>query len=235
VEKAVQRTGYADFWELRSRNAIPRETTNYVPIILAMTIMAKNPKAYGLDDIEVDPPLTFDTVKLDAPTHLALVADLVDRPVPELRELNPALLRNVAPAGYDLKVPQGSSESLLAGLKNVPETRRASWRVHRVISGETLAGIARRYRTSVTALSSANENAVDAIAGNLLVVPAAAERDNVVRASKATRKMTRAKSSHATAKTPEATASKSRPATQSAAATPKRSHRRPLLERASLR
>ena len=52
VEKAVQRTGYADFWELRARNAIPKETTNYVPIIVAMTIMHKNAKDYDLEDIE---------------------------------------------------------------------------------------------------------------------------------------------------------------------------------------
>ena len=55
VEKAVQRTGYADFWDLRARNAIPKETTNYVPIILAMTIMHKNAKDYGLEEVEIDP------------------------------------------------------------------------------------------------------------------------------------------------------------------------------------
>ena len=67
VEKAVQRTGYADFWDLRARNAIPKETTNYVPIILAMTIMHKNAKDYGLEDIEIDPPLTYETIELEAP------------------------------------------------------------------------------------------------------------------------------------------------------------------------
>src|SRR3954451_3883868 len=60
VERAVQRTGYADFWEIRSRNAIPRETTNYVPIILAMTIMHKNAKDYGLTDLEPEPPLVYE-------------------------------------------------------------------------------------------------------------------------------------------------------------------------------
>ena len=63
VSKAVQRTGYADFWELRARNAIPKETTNYVPIILAMTIMHKNAKDYGLEDLTIDEPLAYDTVE----------------------------------------------------------------------------------------------------------------------------------------------------------------------------
>ena len=57
VDKAVERTGFADFWELRSRNVLPKETTNYVPIILAMTIMAKNPKSYDLDGVVPDPAL----------------------------------------------------------------------------------------------------------------------------------------------------------------------------------
>ena len=63
VEKAVERTGYADFWELRSRRTLPLETTNYVPIILAMTIMAKNAKEYDLDGVVPDPPLEYDVVK----------------------------------------------------------------------------------------------------------------------------------------------------------------------------
>src|SRR5690606_25332672 len=74
VDRAIQRTGYADFWELRRRNAVPRETSNYVPIILAMTIMHKNAKDYGLDDIQPDEALQYDTIEMQASTHLALVA-----------------------------------------------------------------------------------------------------------------------------------------------------------------
>ncbi|RPI08776.1 MAG: lytic transglycosylase domain-containing protein, partial [Acidobacteriales bacterium] len=92
VEKAVLRTGYADVWEMRRRNVLPKETSNYLPIILAMVIMAKSPAHYGLDQIEIDPPLEYSTVELDAPLHLNLVADITERPVSEIRELNPALL-----------------------------------------------------------------------------------------------------------------------------------------------
>ena len=79
-EKAVERTGYADFWELRSRGVLPAETTNYVPIILAMTIMEKNAAEYGLEGIQLDPPLEYDTVETTAQTSLALVADITDTP-----------------------------------------------------------------------------------------------------------------------------------------------------------
>ena len=57
VQRAVERTGYADFWELYQRNALPQETKNYVPIIIAAAIMAKNPAQYGLTICYADPPL----------------------------------------------------------------------------------------------------------------------------------------------------------------------------------
>ena len=50
VQRAVMKTGYADFWELYKRNVLPAETKNYVPGIIAAIIMAKNPEQYGLDD-----------------------------------------------------------------------------------------------------------------------------------------------------------------------------------------
>jgi len=87
-ERAVQRTGYADFWELCRRNALPKETKNYVPAILAMAIIAKNPSEFGLPAIDQDPALSFDSVHLTAPTSLALLADAADAPVSDLRDLN---------------------------------------------------------------------------------------------------------------------------------------------------
>jgi membrane-bound lytic murein transglycosylase D len=62
VQAAVKRTGYADFWELYNRNVLPKETKNYVPIILAVTIMAKNPSQYGLDAVAMEHPAESDTV-----------------------------------------------------------------------------------------------------------------------------------------------------------------------------
>ena len=186
VEKAVERTGYADFWQLRSRNAIPKETTNYVPIILAMTIMAKNPKDYGIENLELDQPLEYETTKLTVPTHITLVADIAERPVSEIRELNPALLSNIAPAGYELHIPKGSTLQVATGLASVPETRRASWRVHRIGQGETLASIAKQYNTPLSSIASAN-SASSAGIGDVLVIPAAMQelksRPNVVKRS----------------------------------------------------
>jgi membrane-bound lytic murein transglycosylase D len=145
VEKAVERTGYADFWELRSRGVLPAETTNYVPIILAMTIMEKNAAEYGIADFQLDPPLVYDTVETTAATSLTLVADILDLPFAELAALNPASLRGMIPADFSLHVPKGSGNQLVAALQLIPANHLDDWRMHRVGAGETLATIGKRY------------------------------------------------------------------------------------------
>jgi membrane-bound lytic murein transglycosylase D len=174
VEKAVERTGYADFWELRSRGALPAETTNYVPVILAMTIMEKNAAEYGLDGIQMDPPLAFDTVAVSAATSLALVSDILDTPAAEMAALNPAILKGTVPDGYPLRVPKGSGNQLQAALQLIPEEHRNSWRMHRVGAGETLAAIGKRYAAVPGSIVAANHlPSAQAAEGDLLLIPAA--------------------------------------------------------------
>jgi membrane-bound lytic murein transglycosylase D len=178
VDKAVQRTGYADFWKLRDLGALPRETANYVPLILAMTIMGKNAKDYGLDDVDPEPTLEYETIKLEAPTSLSLLADAAERSVTEIRELNPSVLKSVAPAGYELRLPKGSAGAVTAAFESIPANRRATWRMHRVAAGETLASIAQRYRTAASAIAEANPEAMDGpSAGEVLIIPASYNQD----------------------------------------------------------
>jgi len=97
VQHAVERTGYADFWELYQRGVLPQETRNYVPIILAVTIMAKNPEQYGLARVAAEPAPQVDQVRIDYPVDLRLVAACVDTSVDYLQQLNPSLLRMTTP------------------------------------------------------------------------------------------------------------------------------------------
>ncbi|MCA2965903.1 MAG: transglycosylase SLT domain-containing protein [Acidobacteriota bacterium] len=185
VDRAVERTGYADVWELRSRGVLPLETSNYVPIILAMTIMSKNPQNYGLDDIIFEEPLVYDTVELNAPAGLSLIADLTGQPAAAIKELNPALLRDIAPAGYRLHVPKGSLATLQAGLELVPADKRLAWRVHRTEAGEDLPAVARKYGTSPASLASTNAGLTATLEpGSLVVIPAAPPRPPVVAATR---------------------------------------------------
>lgn len=158
VQQAVRRTGYADFWELYKRNVLPAETKNYVPIILAMTIMSKNPAQYGLDAIQPDPPMKYDIVKVDYPVDLRLVAECVDVPVEQMVDLNPSLLRRTTPKDqpFDLRLPEGTKDQYEAAIASIPVEKRVAWRYYKVQPGDTLAGVARKYRTTERAIAQAN-------------------------------------------------------------------------------
>ncbi len=174
VQRAVQRTGYADFWELYKRNVLPGETRNYVPIILAMTIMAKNPTQYGLDHLSLDVPTISDTVRIHYPIDLRLVAECTESSTPVLQELNPSLLRMTTPKDMDfeLHVPHGTAAKFEAAVAAIPEEMRVYWRYHRVESGETLSEIARRYHTTTSAIAEANNLENDELAKDTkLIIP----------------------------------------------------------------
>jgi membrane-bound lytic murein transglycosylase D len=159
IQREVQRTGYADFWELYKRNELPRETANYVPEILAAIIIANHPKQYGFDDITLDPPVVTDTVTINYSVDLRLVSDLVGAPVDELEALNPSLLRMVTPPGtsFDLHLPAGGADLFDKRIALIPESKRDSWRYHPVAPDDTLASVARSFHVSVAELASANQ------------------------------------------------------------------------------
>jgi membrane-bound lytic murein transglycosylase D len=225
VSRAVERTGYADFWELRNRNVLPQETANYVPLILALTIVAKNPREYGIEDVERDAPLEFDSVEITANTSTQLVAGLADVSNARLKELNPSLLGATIPAGHVLKVPPEVKETLQAGLLMIPPDKRASWRTHRVADGENAADIARRYGTAVANVAPVNRASMDEVrAGDVVIIQAAYVPKPVVKRT-TTRKYT-ARARTAAKKPAAKVASNARSRTASAAvrkpATPKR-------------
>ncbi len=158
VQHAVQRTGYADFWQLYKRGVLPKETRNYVPIIVAVTIMAKNPSQYGLEEVRPDPPLQADRVTISYPVDLRLVAECVDTSVTTLQELNPSLLRLTTPRDrtFDLALPAGTKQKYETAIAAIPQDMRVWWRYHKVQPGDSLAAIARKYRTTSRAIVEAN-------------------------------------------------------------------------------
>ena len=163
MQRAVQKTGYADFWELYKRNNLPEQTKNYVPEIIAATIIAKNPTQYGFDDLTFDAPIVYDTVPISYQLDLRLAADIVDVEPQELAELNPSLLRMSTPPQsllaepFQLHLPAGSATLFRQRIAEIPEERRNQWRYHRVVPDDTLTSIARSYRISVEQLASVNQ------------------------------------------------------------------------------
>lgn len=175
VQKGIERTGYADFWELYKRKVLPRETKNYVPIIIALTLIAKDAAHYNMQ-VDPDAPVPVDTVKPGRPIDLRLVAETIDADVETLRALNPALLRLATPddADFELHLPQGTAEKFTQEIAAIPPEKWVSWRRHRVESGETLASIAKKYHLTATAIADANnlERGASVDPGAKLIIPA---------------------------------------------------------------
>ena len=175
VQRAVQKTGYADYWELYKRNNLPGETKSYVPEILAAIIIANNPTQYGFDEVTLDPPVLTDTVTVNYSVDLHLVSDLVGAPMDELVALNPSLLRYVTPpdTSFDLHFPAGTAAHYTQHIAEIPETKRNAWRYHRVVAEDTLASVAREYHVATAELAATNQlDEGDSIQGvEALVVP----------------------------------------------------------------
>lgn len=157
ILRAMQRTGAKDFWELAATSAIRPQTQNYVPAVIASTLIARNPLHYGFE-VEYEDPLAYEIVTLDRPVHLKHLATS-DAPLQELRHLNPELRSGITPRqpeGYELKVPVGTRQDLQLAFAAAPTATFPTARRHVVRRGETLARIARRYGISVASLASAN-------------------------------------------------------------------------------
>ncbi len=177
IQKAIERTGYADFWTLRKLGALPRETENYVPIILATAIISKDPLAFGFD-VQPEPAPVADQVVVNVPTDLRLVAQIIDRPVEELIRLNPSLLRWTTPANdpkFVLNLPPATKETYEQGVASIPPDKRIWWRAHKVEQGETLSSISKKFRISSVTLAEANhvERSRRLEEGARLVIPMA--------------------------------------------------------------
>ena len=175
VQKGIERTGYADFWELYKRNVLPRETKNYVPIIIALTLIAKDAAHYNIQ-VEPDAPVPSDVVKPGRAIDLRLVAETIDVDVETLRALNPSLLRLATPddPAFELHLPPGSAPRFSAEIADIPPDKWVSWRRHRVESGETLTSIAKKYHVTAVAIADANslERGAALDAGEKLIIPA---------------------------------------------------------------
>jgi membrane-bound lytic murein transglycosylase D len=177
VQKAVERTGYADFWELYHRNVLPQETKNYVPIIIAAAIMAKNPQQYGLQSFTPDPPLLTDVVTTDYSVDLHLVSDVVGAPLQEIADLNPSLLRMTTPGDtpFELHLPAGSKDLYQKRIGEIPADKRSQWRFHKVVAGETLETVAHDYHVSSSEIVFVNqlESTDDLSSTDSLIIPVA--------------------------------------------------------------
>jgi len=206
ILRAINRTGARDFWHLASTNAIRKQTKNYVPAFLASVLISKNPSHYGFEVVP-DPPLEFDTVRLERSISLEDLSKASQFPLEDLQSLNPELLTAVTPQqpeGYDLRIPDGTLETLSLVVAAIPTTRPPEFKTHVAKKGDTLPKIARRYGVTISSLASANSLSTRArlSRGQEIMVPEKARKT----AKASTPKVAAAKSNKTTKSAPPAPA-----------------------------
>ena len=173
-----------DFWKLARENRLPQETVNYVPKFLAARLIAKEPAKYGFTDVEYMPPLSFDTVAFEEPIDIRRLASEMSLDYDDLRDLNPAYKRGVAPMPKNggklvLRVPKGLQEKALAAApaaranlatRYVAEDDYAYYRVRR---GDTISSIARKFNVSQSQILRLNRMSARSVlsVGKRLRVP----------------------------------------------------------------
>ena len=170
VDRAIARAGTANFWMIFPY--IAQETRNYVPNILAVILIAKNPEKYGFRGIKPDAPISYDVVQVPNATSLQLIADATDTSVDVIRNLNPELKRDITPRGdvYNVRVPAGRSTLFASVLKRISPDKRETARVISVAPGEDWQNVANRIGVSVPQLQAMN-GGVDLKSATKLVVP----------------------------------------------------------------
>ncbi|HZR24942.1 MAG TPA: transglycosylase SLT domain-containing protein [Vicinamibacterales bacterium] len=176
VQRAVKSARVNDFWQLSAQpKFLPRETREYVPMILAAIVIARNPAQYGFD-FEPQQPPAYEKVTLPRPVDLRRVAEWTDTTIDEIQSLNPELRRWTTPVrdhDYELKVPAGKAEVVRARLDETVSTDLASLKFYTVKRGDTLPLIAKKLHVSKADLAEANYLSATArvAAGQKLMVP----------------------------------------------------------------
>jgi membrane-bound lytic murein transglycosylase D len=159
LQRAMKRAGLDDFWKLSAKpKLLPRETREYVPMILAAIVIARNPAQYGFDFVPEAAP-AYDTVTLASPVDLRRIAEWADTSISEIQALNPELRRWTTPvsdAGYELRVPAGTGDVVLERLADASEPDLTSLKWYTVKRGDTVPLIARKLSVSKADLAEAN-------------------------------------------------------------------------------
>jgi membrane-bound lytic murein transglycosylase D len=166
VKKEVMNHYTRDFWELAKKNRFPKETINYIPKFIAAKLIAKNPAAYGFADIDYLPPIEFDSIALNKPVNMRVMADKMNYNYEDFKALNPKFKGEIAPLSgniLDLRIPVGqkdaaiaaANESVVEKVEYIADT--GDTQSYKIRRGDNLHTIARKFRTSVAYLRDLND------------------------------------------------------------------------------
>ncbi len=159
IIRAMKRFRTEDFWTLTKHRYLKRETKNYVPLMIAAALVAKDPEKYGFTGIEYQEPLRYEKVKVPELTDLSYIAKACEISVEEIKDLNPELRRGVTPPNepeYEIKIPFAKRRLFTTNFEALQPLEKFQFKTHLVKKGETLKGIARLYRVDLDPLLEIN-------------------------------------------------------------------------------
>ncbi len=174
VANAISRNRNAgkptDFWAL----SLPKETSAYVPKLLAASAIIRNPSKYNLviDNIPNEP--YFEVVEIGQQIDLKRAAQLAGMTTDEMHHLNPAFNRwATSPDGpHHLLIPVEKVYDFRTALANLPHEQRLQWQRYKIVPGDTLSVIAQRFDTTTQVIQEMNRMADSQIlAGQVLIIP----------------------------------------------------------------
>ncbi|MCB0747264.1 MAG: LysM peptidoglycan-binding domain-containing protein [Ignavibacteriae bacterium] len=158
VRSAMRRSGGTDFWEMR--RFLPRETRNYVPQYIAVTLIASQPEKYGFSNIVYETPIDYVKHTVNESIDLAVLAKCANVSLEEMKRLNPELTQHNTPpnypGGYELRVPSKYYDLFVKNIQSIPDDAKLQYIVHTVKSGETLSGISDKYGVGISQLAKFN-------------------------------------------------------------------------------
>jgi membrane-bound lytic murein transglycosylase D len=159
IIKAIKRYQTEDFWKLTQYRYLKRETKDYVPLMIAAALVAKDPEKYGFTDVEYQDPLQYDKVNVPELTNLSLIAKACETSLDEIKDLNPEIRRGVTPPNeseYEIKIPFGKKDLFLNNFEMLQPFEKFPFKTHPVKKGETLKRIAGCYRVDLEPLLEIN-------------------------------------------------------------------------------
>ncbi len=159
VRRGMKRSGSKSFWDIR--RFLPRETRNYVPQYIAVTLIASQPEKYGFTNVIYETPIEYETYNINEPIDLGVLAKCAGVTLKEMKELNPEIIQHHTPpnypGGYNLKVPLRNYDMFVENIKAIPDDAKLRYVLHSVKRGETLGGIALKYGVSLRQLAKFNK------------------------------------------------------------------------------
>ena len=163
VNRAMMKHYTRDFWKLKNKKSIPRETRHYVPKFMAAQLIAENPRKYGFDDLDYHEPIRFESVAVHKPVSLKKLAKSLSLKYEDLRLLNPKYVTQYVPLEKQgsaiLRVPVGFAEKVTMNVVTASAMTRPNPKTYvyyKVRWGDSLYSLSRRHRTTVNTIARMN-------------------------------------------------------------------------------